>query len=115
MDENEEKLAERQFAIAEKYNKMTRVNLTDVLVAYVDLKFEKVWSDELCRKKKWEMKEQDLYFRLVKQGSQLVYISFHVVTIMVVMLMAVLRQSFLAIGYVLILLPRIKDGAEVLT
>jgi Tfp pilus assembly protein PilN len=36
------------------------------------------------------------------------------VTILIVMLMAILRQSFLALGYVLILLPRIKDGAEVL-
>jgi hypothetical protein len=28
--------------------------------------------------------------------------------------MAVLRQSLIAIGYVLILLPRVKDGSEVL-
>jgi len=28
--------------------------------------------------------------------------------------MAVMRQSFLSLGYVLILLPRMRDGAEVL-
>jgi len=28
--------------------------------------------------------------------------------------MAALRQSFIAIGYVLIILPRVKSGAEVL-
>jgi hypothetical protein len=85
-----------------------------MLVNYVDLKFDDIWSDEYCRKKKWELKEQNFYFRAVKQGSVLVYLTFHVFTILVVLLMAVLRQSILAFGYVFILLPRMRDGAEVL-
>jgi hypothetical protein len=48
-------------------------------------------------------------------GSQLCYISFHVITILMILLMAVLRQSIIALGYVLILLPRIQDGGEVLS
>jgi len=50
----------------------------------------------------------------VKQGSQLVYITFHIITIFFVLLMAAMRQSLFAIMYVLILLPKMKDGAEVL-
>jgi hypothetical protein len=64
--------------------------------------------------KKGEIKKNSGYFRIVKQGSVLVYISFHIFTIFVVLLSAVMRKSFIAIGYVIILLPRIKDGAEVL-
>ena len=55
-----------------------------------------------------------MYFRIVKQGSQLVYISFHIITILIVLLMAAMRQSVFGIVYVIILLPRMKDGAEVL-
>jgi len=40
--------------------------------------------------------------------------TFHIITIFAVLLMAVLRQSFVSFGYVLIILPHIKDGAEVL-
>lgn len=50
----------------------------------------------------------------MKQGSQLVYITFHIITIFLVLLMAAMRQSLFAIMYVLILLPKMKDGAEVL-
>ena len=42
------------------------------------------------------------------------YLTFHVFTIFSVLMMAVLRQSFISIIYVLILLPSIKEGSEVL-
>lgn len=84
------------------------------LTNYVDLKYQTIWSDEFLKAKKWELKKNSSYFRLVKQGSQLVYISFHIITIFVVLLMAAMRQSLLAIGYMFILIFRMKDGAEVL-
>jgi hypothetical protein len=90
------------------------IDLNDILVNWVDLKYNQIWSDEYCRKKKWELKNQSFYFRAVKQGSVLIYLSFHVITILIVLLMATLRGSIIALGYVLILLPRIKDGSEVL-
>ena len=68
----------------------------------------------MCRKVKFEFKEQNIYYRLVKQGSILVYLSFHVFTILMILLMATLRQSFLALGYVLIFIPRLRHGSEVL-
>mmetsp|Transcript_34734 Transcript_34734/g.53329 ORF Transcript_34734/g.53329 Transcript_34734/m.53329 type:complete len:261 (-) Transcript_34734:4378-5160(-) len=73
-----------------------------------------MWSEEFVRRKKWEFKEMSIYFRLVKQGSVLIYLSFHIIAILVILLMATLRQSFLSLGYVLIVLPRMKDGSEVL-
>jgi len=80
----------------------------------VDLKYQSIWSEEFIKEKKAEIKKNCVYFRLVKQGSQLVYITFHIFTIFIVLLMAAMRQSLFAIVYVLILLPRMKDGAEVL-
>ena len=104
----------RQVQFAEQYRKRNLTDLNDLLVTYVDLKYDAIWSEDFCKRKKWEFKEQSLYFRLVKQGSVLVYLTFHVFTCLVVLLMAVLRQSFVSLGYVLILLPRMKDGSEVL-
>jgi hypothetical protein len=89
-------------------------DLNYLLVNYVDLESSEIWSHDTCRKKKYEFKEQSIYYRLVKQGSVLVYLTFHIETMMIVLLMAVMRQSFLSLGYVLIILPRIRDGAEVL-
>lgn len=66
------------------------------------------------KEKKWEIKKNCIYFRLVKQGSQLIYITFHIATILGVLLMATMRQSLFAVMYVIILLPKMKDGAEVL-
>ena len=84
------------------------------LTTYVDINYQEIWCNEFMKAKKNEIKKNSSYFRIVKQGSVLVYISYHIFTIFVVLLMSVLRKSFIAIGYVIILLPRIKDGAEVL-
>lgn len=91
------------------------MNLNYLLITYVDMKGDKIWSTENCKAKKWELKQRSIYFRLVKQGSQLVYFSFHIFMIFTILMMATLRQSFIALGYVVILLPRIKEGAEVLS
>ena len=60
------------------------------------------------------MKESSSYYRIVKQGSVLVYLSFHIFTIFIILLMATMRQSILSLGYVFILLLKMKDAAEVL-
>jgi parvulin-like peptidyl-prolyl isomerase len=88
--------------------------LNYMLINYVDMKYDHIWSNDYIKKKKQEIKENSPYYRIVKQGSQLVYISFHIFTIYVVLLMACMRQSIISLGYVLILLPRMKDGSEVL-
>ena len=66
------------------------------------------------KEKKRELKTSSSYYRIVKQGSVLVYLSFHIFTIFIILLMATMRQSILSLGYVFILLPKIKDAAEVL-
>jgi hypothetical protein len=43
-----------------------KVDLNHTLVTYVDLKYNQIWSEEICRQKKWELKEQSPYFRIVK-------------------------------------------------
>jgi hypothetical protein len=73
-----------------------------------------MWTEKTCQNIKKHFKQQSTYYRMVKQGSVLVYLCFHIFTIFLILLMAALRQSFIAIGYVLIILPRVKSGAEVL-
>lgn len=85
-----------------------------MLINYVDMKYDAIWSNDYLKVKKQAIKENSPYYRIVKQGSQLVYISFHIFTISIVLLMATMRQSIISLGYVLILLPRMKDGSEVL-
>jgi len=90
------------------------LDLNEKLITYIDLKYKQIWSNEFCRKIKWQMKEASIYFRIVKQGSIVVYLSFHVFTILCILFMAVLRQSFISLGYVLLILPHMKDSADVL-
>ena len=85
-----------------------------MLVNWLELKYDKVWSNDLMREKKWELKEQSFYFRAVKQGSVLIYLSFHIFLIFVIMVMSTIRRSILSFGYIVILIPHMKDGSEVL-
>jgi hypothetical protein len=59
--------------------------------SFVDLKYQSIWSEEFIKEKKSEIKKNCIYFRLVKQGSQLIYITFHIFTIFIVLLMAAMR------------------------
>ena len=74
------------------------------LINYVELKFNDLWSEETVKEKKWELKQQNTYFRLVKQGSILVYLTSHLFVIFVILLMATLRQSFVSLVYFLLIL-----------
>jgi hypothetical protein len=84
------------------------------LITYIDLKHSKIWSNEFIKEVKWYFKDLSIYFRLVKQGSMLCYLTFHIFTILVILFMAVIRQSLVSIGYVVILIPNLKDAADVL-
>lgn len=61
------------------------------------------------------MKQLSPYFRLVKKGSILVYLTFHLFTIFLILLTVTIRQSLLAFVYAIIILPFLKASAEVLT
>jgi hypothetical protein len=85
--------------------------MNEILITYVDMKYQSIWSNEFCKKIKWQFKEQNIFFRLVKQGSLLSYISQHILTITMILFLAVCRQSLISIGYVLILIPYLKESA----
>lgn len=91
-----------------------KIKLNDTLINYVDITYDAIWSEEFVKEKKREIKNNSVFFRLVKRGSILIYLTFHIITILVILLMSVTRESLLSLGYILILLPSIKDGAEVL-
>lgn len=116
LSEAELEIAKQQFEFAKKYNRLKyHHDLERMLVNYVDLNFINVWSSTFCKEKKWDLKNQSMYFRIVKKGSLFVYLTFHIFTIFIVLLMATLRQSIISVLYVLILLPHLKTAAEVLT
>ena len=103
-----------QFNFALDYRKYTKISLNYYLTNYADLKYTKVWSDEFLKEIKGEIKQNSIYYRLVKQGSVLTYLTFHIFTIFVILLMATMRQSILSLVYVVVLLLRLKNGSEVL-
>jgi hypothetical protein len=90
-------------------------NLERTLTNYVDLKYVDMWSSPLVREKKQELKQRCIYYRIVKKGSILTYLTFHTVTIMAVMMSAVLRKSLISVLYVIVLLPHLRTAAEVMT
>jgi hypothetical protein len=106
--------ADEQYEFALNYNRINKHDLNYLLTTLIDVKYPQIWSAEFIKKKKWEYKENSNYFRLVKQGSVLVYLTFHIVMIFVILMMSICRQSLLSLGYVFILIPSIRDGAEVL-
>jgi hypothetical protein len=107
-------IADMQLDFANEYNHEQQLDLAEVMTAFVDLNSSKIWSDETLKEKKWEIKGNSSYFRVVKQGSILVYLTFHIFSIFVILVSAVIRQSILSMGYVAIIIMKLKDGAEVL-
>lgn len=91
-----------------------QIDLQDIIITYIDLKYSQIWSNDFIKEVKWHFKEQDTYFRFVKQGSILAYMTFHVFTVLSIVLMAILRQSLIAFGYIIILIPNLHDAADIL-
>lgn len=88
--------------------------MNEILVTYIDLKYNKIWSNDFIKEVKWYFKDLSVYFRIVKQGSVLCYLTFHIFTILCILFLAVIRQSLVSIGYFIILVPNLKDAADVL-
>lgn len=51
---------------AKEYNENNKYDLNYILTNYVDLKYQAIWGEELIREKKWEIKKNCIYFRIVK-------------------------------------------------
>lgn len=93
---------------------MKNVDYDQILINYIDLAENDVWSSDTMKRVKKEFKQQSVYFRLVKQGSVLIYLCFHIFTILFVLFMATLRQSIIALGYVLIVISTFNIASDVL-
>ena len=100
------------FAREYQYNNKKCLNY--ILTNYVDIKYDNIWSEDFIKEKKAEFKKNSNYFRIVKQGSILVYLTFHIFTIFVILFMAIMKQSIISLGYVLCLMFRLRDAAKVL-
>jgi len=70
------------------------------LINYCELKFNELWSQENVRARKWELKQKNFYFRLVKQGSMLIYLSSHIFVLFVILMMSTIRQSIIGFLYI---------------
>lgn len=82
---------DEQWRFAVNYNKENRTDLHYRLTTYVDLKCPEIWAGDTLKAKKWEIKENCTYFRIVKQGSVAVYLTFHIFTIFVILISATMR------------------------
>lgn len=51
---------------------------------------------------------------MTKYGSVLVYTTWHIITIVMILFIAMLRRSFISLGYVLAFIPFIKNSSDVL-
>lgn len=60
------KLANSQYKFAMEYNKNNEIDLNYHLTNYVDIKYQTIWGEEFMKEKKWEIKKNCVYFRLVK-------------------------------------------------
>ena len=63
------------------------------------------------KEKKKHLKNNSTNFRVVKKGSFYAYLLLHILVIFIILLMAVFRSSLISLGYVIILLPHMNDGA----
>ena len=60
------------------------------------------------------LKESSTYYVVVKNASVLIYTTCHIFTMFVILLMALCRRSLISLGYVLALIPYLKDSRSVL-
>jgi hypothetical protein len=74
------------------------------LINYCELKFNEIWSNENVRARKWDLKQTNLFFRLVKQGSMLIYLSSHIFVLFVILMMSTIRQSLIGFCYLFFIL-----------
>jgi hypothetical protein len=58
--------AKLQYKFASDYNKNPELDLNQVLIDYIDLKYEKIWSNEFSNNIKKYFKQQSVFYRLVK-------------------------------------------------
>jgi hypothetical protein len=75
------------------------------------------YSQEKCyniKDRLKELKSKSHYYQLIKNGSVLLYTTWHIFTIMMICVSALCRRSVLSTFYVISLLPYIKDSADVL-
>lgn len=85
---------------AQNADKRCEKDLNYHLINYCELKFNEIWSEENVKARKWEIKQRDFYFRLVKQGSILVYLTSHILVLFVILLMATFQESLIGLIYV---------------
>jgi hypothetical protein len=97
-----------------KYCTLNKYDLNYHLTTYVDLKSDVIWSEANLRAKKYYLKVNCTYYRMVKSGSKFIYLTLHVFSIFAILLMSILRKSLISVGYVILLVPKLKAAAQVL-
>jgi len=54
------------------------------------------------------------YYQVFKNGKVLIFTTWHILTLVLILLMAMLRGSLISFGYVLMMVPFLKESANVL-
>ncbi len=89
----------------------------ETLQEYHELMTEK-YPTELeymnTKKRLKELKDNCVYYMLVKNSKILIFTTMHIFTQMVILLMALCRRSFISLFYVIALVPCLLQSASVL-
>jgi hypothetical protein len=87
------KLYKRQMIFAQNYRvRRIKQDLNRTLTAYVDLKsITSTFTDKMLRKKKQEMKELSIYYRMTKKGSAMTYLSLHILMFFLIFVSCTIR------------------------
>ena len=95
-----------------KTNLKKFISLDSILVNYIDLKYNEIWSITFMKKIKKQLKQQNLYYNLVKDGSQAVYILKHIDAILLILLLSIMRQSLVSVIYIIVIVWKIMFNSE---
>ena len=65
-DKRQMKHAADNYDFALEYASHSKISLNYMLINYIDMKYEHIWSNDYIKKKKQEIKENSPYYRIVK-------------------------------------------------
>lgn len=95
-----------------KHNLQRFISLDSFLVNYIDLKYNEIWSIPFMKKIKNQLKQQNIYYNIVKSGSQVIYLLYHINTICLILLLSIMRQSLVSVIYIIVIIWKIMFNSE---
>ena len=94
-----------------------QINFNKKLEEYTELmnyKYPAEFNHRSKSKRLCELKDQCSFYIITKNAPILIFTTWHIFTMFVILLMALCRRSLISLGYVVALLPYLRDSRSVL-